>query len=226
VAIRDVPVPPGLAGQVLAALAAAPAMKSVELPPPASTSAILPTVDAAVKADQPSLAVTVPGPGRKRLWALAAATAALAASLLVAVALRPQPDAVAPPNVCELAIDYFHRDRHEAGRLLADAPPPKDYPLSTALRPLAGTRWRWVENFLEREGFPGCEAVAYDLVGPSNVSATLYVAQGVPAPMANSFSSADVSVSVWQEGSLLYVLVVRGSESQRNSLFDDRGPVT
>ena len=64
--------------------------------------------------------------------------------------------------------------------------------------------------------FEGRRGVVYDLPGPAGTSAALYVidaeaAEGFDeAPALRPFTTAGCCASSWQEGGLLYVLVVQG----------------
>jgi hypothetical protein len=91
----------------------------------------------------------------------------------------------------------------------------------------AAVRWRAVSGVLD------CRGVAYDLADANGNRATLYVVRrtvaGVPTapPSRPALSSGNCSTSAWQEGGLLYVLVVRGEASLYDRFLDlPRGPIT
>ena len=121
----------------------------------------------------------------------------------------------------------FRRRIPRRRHLLAETPPPEDYPLGHDVLEVPGTHWRWVAGFL------GGKAVAYDLPGPGGGRATLYVARrvveqlpslppDVPQPM-----TAGCSAAAWQQEALLYVLVVEGdARAYRGFLDRTRGPLT
>jgi len=89
-----------------------------------------------------------------------------------------------------------------------------------------GTRWRPLQGFLGRRG------VVYDLPGPAGTSAALYVVdtEGVegidPTPALRPFTTAGCCASSWQEGRLLYVLVVQGDPATYRAYLNlPHGPV-
>ena len=112
--------------------------------------------------------------------------------------------------VLDEAIRSFDMGVDQPGPLLAEKPAPADYPFSHAVLQVRGTRWRPLEAFLGRRG------VVYDLPGPAGTTAALYVvdAEAVDgfgtAPALHPFTTAGCCASSWQEGGLLYVLVVQG----------------
>ena len=112
---------------------------------------------------------------------------------------------------------------------LAEHPAPAGYPVDGQLRPGLPTRWRWVGDFL------GYSAVAYDLVGPDQTQATLYVLRanttGLPALPAtepeSSAATGQCSVSAWQSAGRVYVLIVDGGRSRYQQFLDlPRAPLT
>ena len=215
-AFRDVPLPDGLAGRILDRLA-------VAAPDRATPDEDVPLVQA-----PPPSASAKPQPRISRRWLLAGAgSLAAAAAVLVAVVLFPQPTVHDKVEILDFAMDYFEADgpRRVEGDRVADVPPPDDYPISGVLQN-SQTRWRRVSDFLDRRG------VAYDLARPGAAGATLYVvrcpAPGLPAapPLRPSFTR-NRSTAAWQQGALLYVLVVEGGPRRYQSFLDlPRGPLT
>jgi hypothetical protein len=210
-AFQRVSVPAGLAARILARLAAAPE-------PPGQLLAEMPKAGASRT--------------RRRAWLWAAGVAAVAASLLVAVLLNLPRGAKLPgvEEVLNQAIAFFDRDTRDGGALLGPgSPPPGRYPPSPAL-PLRNceVRWRPIEGFLNSRG------AAYDVVGPGGVSATLYVVRlGLPGagsspPAIPMLATGHRSTAVWQEGDLLFVLVVEGESRDYERFFLEltTGPVT
>jgi hypothetical protein len=125
------------------------------------------------------------------------------------------------------ALDFYVNEVQSPGQLVVEVAPPPSLPLSPAVLPLPGARWRAIRGFLDRGG------LAYDLPGPRGTQATLYVVRrtvaGVPTapPVRPSLATGNCSTSTWQEGRLLYVLVVRGDASAYVGFLDlPRGPLT
>jgi hypothetical protein len=212
-AVQDVPVPAGLAGRLLAALAAqadalpvaAPADRPAMVPPQAES-----------------------GGWRRRLrpWQFSVA-GALAAMLLVGVGLMQRTQVeYSPASVLEVAIDFFNNDAHEQGQLLSVASPPWGYPASRYVQLPRDTRWRKVGTLLNSGG------VAYEMDGPGGLRATLYVVRRTVAGLADQpptrpvYGTAQCCLAAWQEGQLLYVLVVVGEGRDYQRLLNvSQGPL-
>lgn len=204
-AFRDVPVPPGLEARILARL------EEVSSEVPSSQPEVVPATS--LPAGLPGAGAARPLPWRRR-WLLAGGGLATAAVvLLVLLGSLPKPTRLAKSEVLHDAIQFYLSDTHEGGHPLAEAAP--EYPFSQSLasvvsRRVSEIRWRSLEGFLNRT------AVAFDVVGPQGIAATLYVtdcsADELPSevPLRPMLSTGETSVSVWQEGGLLYVLVVEG----------------
>ena len=149
-----------------------------------------------------------------RRWLLAgSALLATAAGLLVAVWIGMQSgEKVTEQYVLDEVIRCFEGDSAESGQLVSEKSPPPNYLFSRAVVNLRGTRWRTVKDLLGRSG------VAYDLPGPGETRATLYVLSGPDegldtGPSLRPFTTAGCSASAWQENGRLYVLVVQGEPS-------------
>ena len=210
-AFQRVHVPAGLAARILTRLAAGldPLGQLLSMPPKAAVCRT-----------------------RRRGWLWAAGALAVAASVLVAVLLN-LPKAAKLPGVEEVlnqAIAFFDHDARTGGTLVgSEPPPPVHYPLSAAL-PVrtCEVRWRPIDGFLDTRG------MAYDIRGPGGVSATLYVVKlGLPGlgsspPGVPMLATGHRSTAVWQEGDLLYVLVVEGESREYERFFLEltTGPVT
>jgi len=123
------------------------------------------------------------------------------------------------------AVRFFDADTADARTLLNEKSPLKAYPFSRAVLFPKGVCWREIRDFLGRSG------IAYDLPGRDGRRVTLYVieqnVQGVGnAPRRQPFTTGGLSASTWQEGRLLYVLVVQGEPREyQNYLNLPRGPV-
>jgi len=209
---QDVPVPENLQDRILALL---PATR-----PEKADSTDAPPAPVSHRQKKP-----VP----RRFWIVSAGVAAVAASVLIAAFVHLQTtEDYTGADVRQLAIRYFHGDTFEGGELLAEKAPPKAYPPGRHVVRIPRMRWRRVSDFLGRPG------VAYDLPGPGNARATLYVvkykvADPLPAtpPLRPALTTRGYSTSAWQAGPLLYVLVVQGeSRTYRGFLNLPRVPLT
>jgi hypothetical protein len=227
-AFCDVPVPEGLEARILARLKA----ESIEGQSPSAES--IPQMMVAGRHREVSGGVDTRGPhAARRRWMLLAGglTAAAAAVLVLALVPFHKRGEFTRSDVLDSAIAYHANDTHEGGRVLDKASPPSDYPFSATLLSLVSgrfseIRWRPVTDFLNRS------AVAFDLIGPEGRMATVYVAScsvdGLPAevPPRPMLSTGETSVSAWQEGNLVYVLVVDGGiQAYERLLVGSAGPV-
>jgi hypothetical protein len=222
-AFGRVPVPAGLADRVLARLNAADMpTASVEFAPSARLSAAdMPTASVGMA---PSMAPSVP-PRRnraRRAWLVAAGAFAVAAAVLVAVFLNsPKSSRFSVEDVLDETIAFFNGDTRAGGTPLGVEPlPPTSYPLSRALPTRScQVRWRWVDSLLD------CRGVAYDMVGPGGVAATVYVIPlslsgcGSSPPGVPMLATGRRSAAVWQEEDRLYVLVVEGESREYERFF-------
>ena len=195
-AIQDVPVPPGLRDRLMAAVA---------LP-----------------------AVVRKTPARRRIRSsLFIFAGAVAALLLVAVGLVQRNQVqYTRSSVLEAAIDFFNHEAQAPGELLSAVAPPWGFPPSRYIQFPGQTRWRRINNLLDSGG------VAYEMGGPAGVRATLYaVRRNVPGlpdqpPASPVYGTAHCWTSAWQEGPILYVLVVSGESSDyRPFLNVPQGPL-
>ena len=134
-----------------------------------------------------------------------------AAGLLVALWLGTQGDErFSEQFALDAAIQSFDARLDEPGHFLAEQSAPAEYPPSQWVLHVRETSWRPLEDFLGRRG------VVYDLPGPGGTQAALYVVarddvEGVgTSPALHPFTTGGCCASAWQEGGLLYVLVVQG----------------
>ena len=203
-AMHEVPVPEGLASNILAALETA---------------------------REQSVSPRRFG-NRGRRWFIASGLAALAASIVVAVWLGaphagPLDESGVLDGACRRFLSEVEADR-ATGRLLAESEPPEQFAMSRAVARVPELRWRDVR------GLMGRQAVAFDFPGAEGRRATLYVLAGASSdivrtrPPANPIQpTGGVSASVWREGDRLYVLVVRGdARSYRRLIYAPSGPLT
>jgi len=196
-AIQEVPVPDGLAGRLMAAL------------PLAGEPAAF-------------------AHRHVRPWWFAAALA-VAALVLVLVSIWQSARSVpwTATAVLEEAVALFSNGGQEAGRPISDSSPPHALPLSPAVHAWPQASWHSISGFLDRNG------VAYDLTSGRGTRATLYVVKrtvaGLPdePPSRPALGTGNCTAAAWQEGSLLYVLVVQGDATAYAEFLDlPRGPVT
>ena len=122
----------------------------------------------------------------------------------------PSGEPLSEQFVLDEAIRSFDMGVDKPGTLLAEKPAPAA--ILSALRCCRSAEpggGRWTE-FLGRRG------VVYDLPGPAGTDAALYVVETEAvegfgaAPAWQPFTTAGCCASAWQEGGLLYVLVVQG----------------
>lgn len=218
-AFQEVPVPEGLAQRIVERLeanraeqvAVGDAQESAEAP------ARLPATEVS----------TGPRRASRRRFLAVAGTLSTGAVLLVAALIyfgtRPHYD---KPFVLREASNFFSNEPGQrGGNLLANAP--DDYRISREVRRFPGTRWRKISGFL------GCGGVAYDLRGPGGAgNATLYVVKltvtglkDTQPPVRPPRNTANLCTAAWQEGKLLYVLVVGGSRRDYEDCLAPTGPV-
>lgn len=223
-AFQEVPVPEGLADRLLNQLS-----QSIEAPADALPAEAEPAQDDEVTREEPIAATAPPKKPVSRRWLLVgAAGLALAGSLLLAVVLQSDRTVFTEAQIAEMAIRFFDAESLSPGdgRLVVESPPPKEFPISRMVFQHAQVRWRAVSQFLGQNG------VAYELARPDGARATLYVTRqagvGTPStpPPQPVLTTHNRSVSAWQSGSLLYVLVVDGGPRLYRSYLDiPRGPV-
>lgn len=222
-AFQEVLVPEGLAERLLDQLRRAAAQSASGLP--AETGRPQDDVETL---DEPAVvAASRPSCVSRRWMLVGVASLGLAGSLLVAVVLQSARTVYSEAQVLEMAIRFFDTESPAPaeGHLVVHTPPPKAFPISPLVFQHAQVRWRLVAEFLGQSG------VAYDLTRPGGARATLYVtrqtATGTPdSPPSRPWTTHNRSVSTWQSGSLLYVLVVDGGPQTYRSYLDiPRGPV-
>ena len=172
--------------------------------------------------------LAVKQPRRSRRWLLVGGgLLAVAASLLVALWLNmPGEERFSEQWALDEAIQSFCTGLQGPEYSLAKRPAPAEYPLSQWVIRVHGASWRHLDGFLG-----GC-GVVYDLPGPPGTRAALYVVarKGIDeldtAPTLRPFTTANCYASTWQEGGLLYVLVVQGDSSTYNRYLNlPRSPV-
>lgn len=180
-ALHDVPLPPGLADRLLAAA-------HNDAPQAAGAGET-----AAKKRRQFSR--------RRALYA--AASLALATSVLVAIAIWPR----TPPVVSAAAVSAAYQDWLDAsvhGPAAANLPRGYSWPTAVSAGP------KRLQRFSTSQGWPG---VAAELAPVGSPRATLLVIRSrarfkVPATPLRLPATSGKGVAAWQVGDLLYVLVV------------------
>ena len=205
-ALEDAPLPAGLEGRLLAALAAAEIHEELD-------SAAVVAVPADFAPASPALMspAVAPLPRRcltRRRWAYACGGIAAAAIVgLGAWALTPP--TYTEEEVRERVLAFYLQDMAAAPS--AKAVPSLPFSQQIAVAPRVARRV---------DGFLGQTAVAFDLRTRSGARATLYVAPVsvaglpvVPPPRLGPVTGRQAVVA-WQEGELLYVLVVEGGERE------------
>jgi hypothetical protein len=222
-AFQDVSVPPGLIQRVLDRLSHA----QVEIP---ASNQSNPKPDRPTIIDDPCIAPSSPphskrNVSRRRLL-VAGGLFSTAVVLFLALWLNwHNAEGYTEQTVIDEAIRFFETDAADARILLTENSPPKAYPFSRAVVFSQGICWREICDFLGRAG------TAYDLPERNGRRATLYVikqsAEGLGnQPLFRPFTTGGLSASAWQEGGLLYVLVVQGEpNTYQNYLNLPRGPV-
>ncbi|MEN6449280.1 MAG: hypothetical protein ABFC96_02210 [Thermoguttaceae bacterium] len=161
----------------------------------------------------------------RRRWLLAGVSL-LAAAATVAVAVwlgAPRDGRFSEQVAIDQAIRAFGLPADSHSHLLSKTVPPEAYPISSMVTCPRGTRWRPLDNFLGRKG------LIYDL--PGAVRASLYVVESgseafATMPSLRPFTTAGRCASAWQEGTLLYVLVVQGEAADYEGYLNlPRSPV-
>jgi hypothetical protein len=160
--------------------------------------------------------LAVKQPRRRRRW-LAAVGGVLtaAAGIMLAVWLNtPAEQPLSDSIICQNAIRLFVEPSDHPAHLLTKQAAPSGFPFSQHVFCVSQASWRRVDEFV------GGRGVAYDLPGPGTVRATLYVvARGNIAGLDTRptwdrpLQTEGCSAAAWQEGQLLYVLVVQGDRS-------------
>jgi hypothetical protein len=164
--------------------------------------------------------VAPPGtrPLRVRRFGIFAAALATAAAIAVVGWNQFSTTTISSAALPQRAAEFFARDARVA------EPAGEGWPISRQLPRRAGATRRGVSDFLDRDG------VAYDL-RYRRIKATLYVVRatvdGLPTspPMRPDATTGGYAVGSWQEGDLLYVLVVSGSEREYRRFVEPQGGV-
>lgn len=199
-AFRSVPVPDGLDQRLLARLQQA---RDKNVPLHGEEEQI--DTDAATAIRPKRLS-------RRRVLAAGGVVAAAAILVIAATVYIYNSQPYTEASVLEHSVAFFQGDESpNLGKLVGQSPPPEDFPFSRLVGRIPQIRWRSIGKFL------GCAGVAYDL--PLCDQATLYVVRKtVPGlatipPLRPQKNTGGFSAATWQEGNLLYVLVLRGNNS-------------
>ena len=213
-AVRDVPVPEGLADRLLVRLAEA---RQVEATKVIASTALAET----------ALAETASRRFDRRSIILGVASFVAAAAILLAFLLTLRPRAYSLAEIQSQAMAQFQADLEQKplGRLVSSSAPSEAFPMSRDVVASSGMRWRNVPSLL------GGKAIAYDLTLPDGTRATLYVVRprsGMP-PLPSAPPSTPTpmtqrrSLAAWKSatpgGNVLYVLAVDGGTSSYRGLL-------
>jgi len=226
-AFQDVSVPPGLIQRVLHRLSHAPMGIPASNQSNSQSNA---KPDRLTNMDDPYKAMSSPPRDKRKVSRrrLLVAGGLLSAAGLLFIALWlnfHNVESYTEQTVIDEAIRFFEADTAHGRTLLAEKYPPKAYPFSRAVFFSKGICWREIRDFLGRTG------IAYDLPERNGRRATLYVIkQSIEGlgnePQYRPFTTGGFSASTWQEGGLLFVLVVQGEpNTYQNYLNLPRGPV-
>lgn len=195
-AIRDVPVPHGL------------------------EAAIVRRLEAARRPDGPAELPATVAPARQRVDALwiGVATAATVLIAVTSALIWSRRDPVTVDNIWTVAEGWCQQVDRDRWRPMGSAP--AYYPPS---RRVLANRFGWQPI---RSGLAG-GGVAYNLSGEADPPAMLLVARttvaGLPGrPPRQPLWTQNRSIAAWQDGPLLFVLVVDGPPDRYRRLVDSR----
>jgi hypothetical protein len=223
-AFRDVAVPDGLQSRILARLDAESAARDVPSSEP---------MEASIERDVSDTSVSPPPRTTRRRWYLAAGgLAAVAATVLVfAFGLLQPARTIVRSDLLVGAIECFLNESIE-GRPTAPAPSAGRYPFSATLERLVSGQVSVIRR-PPVEDFLGHRADAFDLIGAGGKIGTVYAGsfavEGLPSevPLHPMLSTGETSASAWQEGEVVYVLLVIGGGRAYGRLLDaGTGPLT
>ena len=192
--IRDVPVPPALAEQILHSLDV-----SIDKPSPVSNGRNTTR--------------------KRRPWLAVALTTGVAAVVLTAAVLSQSLPTMTPETLRSMARDRFVADQGNdlEGAALSQTAPPVRFPYSADLHPVDGMVWRSVAPF------DRAEAVVYDIPLGTDQKATLYVVRcrssALPQrpPRLPQLRTLGLAIAAWQADGVVYIAVV---ESGANGSAD------
>jgi hypothetical protein len=231
-AMRDVPVPEGLADRLLQGLVSESRSAASPLHSTASMESDAHVLAGVLHQKQPILSQSRPRLISRRWLLLGMGSLAAAAALFIAFVLGlPKSPVYSVSMVCEQAIKHFNKESADptiSSQLRSMETAPEDYPIGQYLITAPGTRWRTVQDFLDREG------VAYDLPEAGGSRATLYVlhcpVEGLPAapPEVHQLDTGNCYTLAWQDQGrqLVYVLVYTGRpENAQYFLEHPAGPL-
>jgi hypothetical protein len=164
---------------------------------------------------------------RRRFSLVFSALTTAAALVLLAIWLyAPNQTGLSEQYVLDEAIRLFGSGvATQAGHLLADHPAPADRPFSGNVLQVRGLTWREMAagSFSDADD----RGIVYDLPDDaSGVVASLYVVNATAepgfgiGPSLHPFTTTGCCASAWQEGELLYVLVVQGDVATYRSCLN------
>ncbi len=197
-AMRDVAIPPGLAGQIL---------QSLE--------------DATPRPVPAPVAASRNRRGRRFAWFSVAAGIGVAAALIAVVVFRSLPE-MNPEGLRSIARDRSMANLGSlpAGWTAGERSFPERFPYSRELFSSPQARWRWVADFAP------AEAVAYDIPLGNGRKATLYVVRcrsdaplPTRVPSVPQMQTLGLAMSAWQGDGVVYVVVVEGDQRDYRALL-------
>jgi hypothetical protein len=199
-AMRDVPVPPALAEQIIQSL---DDMSPRPMPAP----------DAA----------HINRRSRRGAWITVAAGIGVAA-VLIAVTVFGRVPSMSPERLRSIACDRSMANQgiRPPGSLVTSRSFPDRFPYSPELFFFPQTRWRRITDF------DRAEAVAYDIpLGPGQ-NATLYVVRCRSGSLPRAVPSTPqtrtpyLAISAWQGDGVVYVVVVEGDDPAYRAILKSR----
>ncbi|MEX2188746.1 MAG: hypothetical protein WD875_18195 [Pirellulales bacterium] len=208
--------PAGLADCLLSRLAAAGSQSGAAASDTPANEANAPNSsnDLAVEASRATPPAIGGGRWRRRAF-VASGVVAVAATVMLAIHLWPEPPQPwTAEQVLDAAIGLCTRDARTDGNPLAEAPSDR-MPSRQLIKVPANTQWRRIEDAMA-----GSDAIAYYIdLAPGGPRATLLVVSPAapvsgladyPPSQPATPTTQGVCAAAWQEGDLVYVLVVEG----------------
>lgn len=200
-AMRDVAVPPGLAGQIL---------QNLEDASPSPVPA--------------PVAASRNRRGRRFAWFSVAAGIGVAAVLIAVAVVRGLPE-MNPEGLRSIARDrsMANLGNPPTGWTASERSFPERFPYSRELFSSPQARWRGIGDFNP------AEAVAYDIPLGNGRKATLYVVRcrsdaplPTRVPSVPQMQTLGLAVSAWQGDGVVYVVVVEGDERDYRAILKSR----
>jgi hypothetical protein len=229
-AFHDVAVPEGLAERILARVSQQNGVDVSASGNSASGELVAENLVGESSTAATPATISLPGLKKRRSWLVTSAALATAACLLLGLGLwlGQSREQLFSEDVMEEARQFYGTDPGAplggvgSGQLLSKKSPPGSFPLPAVVVKSATTQWRWTQRPLLGQK----KCVAFDLFGPKEATATLYVIRlngpvrgpavldATSTPPAHPMTTNKLATATWIEGDLLYVLVVNGGEQE------------